>query len=477
MSTIEFPIIYIPNPIAGRPLFNSQIFVGVPDEDPTQPANQKQLRVMQEDGTLVNVAQPFILSAGGVPIYQGSIVRLDVVGDYAMTILDSGGGQIYHFDNVLEGTGLSGLFDGPDPTLANSAAAIIVGTSTPDVSPHVASGPTTTQAKADGTTAAPYFINPLGGGLRTANKAVTGTEQILIESDKVSDPNALTVSRNILITDANMWLYRDAAGAITLTIPQDLFLPGTPNQYAEFIIDNSDEAFSDNVVVAGGGTVVLIGSTTASPGNVIFVKQRSPNVYRLSASAAAASVSTDDVVNVSSVISGGASSTTALNSLQSQITALPVVPVVLRNTKTSTQTKTSDIALAIDDDLKIASLVVGTVYAVELEVAGLFTDGGLNFYLGTDNGTPTEFVTYSWSSSEASLITEDVGMTITLEPTAANAIDISPQVAARTVGISIKGYLTLPAGATTIGLFWAQDTSNANGSSITGGNIRVSNIG
>ena len=103
MSLINFPILYIPDPGKGRPLFNGQIYVGQPDLDPTVLANQKQLNVIQEDGTVVPVAQPFVLSAGGVPVYNGKHVRLDVTGNYSIKILSKLSVQVYYIENVFEG--------------------------------------------------------------------------------------------------------------------------------------------------------------------------------------------------------------------------------------------------------------------------------------------------------------------------------------------------------------------------------------
>lgn len=103
MSVINFPILYIPDSTKGRPLFNGQIFVGEPDLDPEIEINQKQLSIVQEDGTIVGVEQPFILSAGGVPVFNGSPVRLDVDGNYAIKILDKNGSQTYFIENVFDG--------------------------------------------------------------------------------------------------------------------------------------------------------------------------------------------------------------------------------------------------------------------------------------------------------------------------------------------------------------------------------------
>jgi hypothetical protein len=63
------------------------------------------------------------------------------------------------------GGGGSNLFPGADPTLLDSSAAIIIGTNTPDVSAHIAMGPTVIQAKADATTNADLHLQRLGGAV------------------------------------------------------------------------------------------------------------------------------------------------------------------------------------------------------------------------------------------------------------------------------------------------------------------------
>jgi len=103
MSVINWPILYIPDPTKGRPLFSGQIFVGEPDTDPQVAINQKQLNVIEENGTVVSVSQPFPLSAGGVPVYNGNPVRLDVDGNYSIKILNKLGAQVYYVENVYEG--------------------------------------------------------------------------------------------------------------------------------------------------------------------------------------------------------------------------------------------------------------------------------------------------------------------------------------------------------------------------------------
>jgi len=107
MAIINFPILYIPDPDKNNTLFNGQIYVGEPGQDAANiPTNQKQLRVVDDNNVLIDVVQPFKLSAGGVPVYQptGQPVRLDVEGDFSLLILDKTGQQKYYIRNVYSGT-------------------------------------------------------------------------------------------------------------------------------------------------------------------------------------------------------------------------------------------------------------------------------------------------------------------------------------------------------------------------------------
>lgn len=73
----------------GKPVASGYIYVGEPDTDPEVAVNQKTLTVLQEDGTEVVVDQPLRTSAGGLPIYSGSVVTMLVDGDYSLKVLDS----------------------------------------------------------------------------------------------------------------------------------------------------------------------------------------------------------------------------------------------------------------------------------------------------------------------------------------------------------------------------------------------------
>lgn len=95
-----FPYDYIPDPTRGRPLFFGKIFIGLPDTDPTIPANQKESLLIQENGSTVPAEYPILTSAGGVPTYNGSSVAISVTGSYSIAILDNQNNQVYYFANA-----------------------------------------------------------------------------------------------------------------------------------------------------------------------------------------------------------------------------------------------------------------------------------------------------------------------------------------------------------------------------------------
>lgn len=96
---------YMPEPDRSGAIGNGYIYVGIPDLDPTVVANQKQITVQQEDGTLVEVSQPLRTNSGGVPVYQGSPVTLLVSGDYSILIQSSSTAQKYYVPSAQIGVG------------------------------------------------------------------------------------------------------------------------------------------------------------------------------------------------------------------------------------------------------------------------------------------------------------------------------------------------------------------------------------
>jgi len=94
---------YFPSPDRSKAIGGGYIYVGTPDRDPSIPANQKQITIQQEDGTLVEVAQPLRTLAGGVPEYQGSPVTILVDGDYSLLIQSSSTAQKYYVPSAQIG--------------------------------------------------------------------------------------------------------------------------------------------------------------------------------------------------------------------------------------------------------------------------------------------------------------------------------------------------------------------------------------
>ena len=112
MSEITNPFIYIADPTKSRALFNAKLFFGIPDTDPTQGANQKLVKGIQENGSLVSLSQPILTNSGGVPEYLGAPIRLDIAGDYSFTALDRFDAQVYLAPDVSNPETGSEMFSG-----------------------------------------------------------------------------------------------------------------------------------------------------------------------------------------------------------------------------------------------------------------------------------------------------------------------------------------------------------------------------
>lgn len=102
MSLVKLGVGYYPDPTRGRPVFNGSIYVGVPDTDPEIPANQLDISVRQENGTVVPVSQPVQTGAGGVPMYNGSPAQIVVDGNYSLKVLNNQGSQVYYSASATE---------------------------------------------------------------------------------------------------------------------------------------------------------------------------------------------------------------------------------------------------------------------------------------------------------------------------------------------------------------------------------------
>lgn len=107
---VKSPAEYYPNPDRDRPLFNGDMYIGLPDLDPQDiPANQKQVQARQEDGSLVNISQPIAISSGGVPVDANGDVYIQLVvdGAYSQLVNDRFGAQKYYIPNAFDGEPLT----------------------------------------------------------------------------------------------------------------------------------------------------------------------------------------------------------------------------------------------------------------------------------------------------------------------------------------------------------------------------------
>ncbi|WP_447515644.1 phage head-binding domain-containing protein [Escherichia coli] len=81
---------------------NGKIYIGQPDTDPTNPANQIQVYVENEDGSHIPVPQPIIINAGGFPVFGGQIKKFVTVQNYSMAIYDAYNAQQFYFKDVAK---------------------------------------------------------------------------------------------------------------------------------------------------------------------------------------------------------------------------------------------------------------------------------------------------------------------------------------------------------------------------------------
>ena len=130
MTKIVQPLIYFNDPTTSRALFNGEAYYGVPDTDPTQASNQKLVRAVQENGSLVSLTQPININSGGNPTYNGSPVVLDVDGDYSYRVNDRLGAKVIYvprIENPEPGSeGFSGVVAIEDITLSAGQTTVVL---------------------------------------------------------------------------------------------------------------------------------------------------------------------------------------------------------------------------------------------------------------------------------------------------------------------------------------------------------------
>ena len=136
MVTVQMPFNYVPNPVLDRALFNGNVYFGQPNTDPLQPSNQVQVRIVEQDGSFTNIAQPVATGPGGVFLANGAPVQLDIVEiAFSIVITDSNNIQLYSFPNAGPGgtTGREGLISSGglpfDDTVSTTGPTLTITTS------------------------------------------------------------------------------------------------------------------------------------------------------------------------------------------------------------------------------------------------------------------------------------------------------------------------------------------------------------
>lgn len=130
MTQISNPLMYINDKTKSRALFNGSLFFGLVDTDPTIASNQKLVKAVQENGSLVNLTQPISLNSGGNPQLNGSPVVLDISGDYSYQANNRTGAKeifVPRVENPEDGSdGFSGVVAIESTTLTAGQTTVIL---------------------------------------------------------------------------------------------------------------------------------------------------------------------------------------------------------------------------------------------------------------------------------------------------------------------------------------------------------------
>lgn len=99
---VSMPSSPFSTPRAFKSVANGKIYIGNPDTDPVNPANQIPVYVVNEDGTEVQVSQPIIINAGGFPVYNGQIMKFITKQNFSMAVYDAYGTQQYYWPDISQ---------------------------------------------------------------------------------------------------------------------------------------------------------------------------------------------------------------------------------------------------------------------------------------------------------------------------------------------------------------------------------------
>ena len=248
-SVITSPSEYVAEVNTNKPVFNGQMYIGEPDLDPEIPANQKQVSILNENGTKTPIAQPIAISAGGVFVDDnGDFVRLVVDGNYSQKILDRFGSQVYYIPNAFFG----------EPIVPGSSGLIYRVEFTNDILNDTISPPAFESDY--------YDSNKINGsGSKWYKDGTTGTPSTETDTKIFNANGDGYISDSVLVFDSV-----DDAKATSLYINQKVrttgFSDSNSNGASDYRIEASQavDGFADHAV-NNGNVIKLVANSEVSP--------------------------------------------------------------------------------------------------------------------------------------------------------------------------------------------------------------------
>jgi len=127
--TFEFPVQYFPDPTIFGALGLGSLYVGVPNGNPaTVPGDRIQVYAARQGLSDLAISQPISISAGGVPLYNGSPVTLKVLAPYSVQALDYLGVMVYNSphggDEISEFIAIDARIDAIDILISSKIGTV-----------------------------------------------------------------------------------------------------------------------------------------------------------------------------------------------------------------------------------------------------------------------------------------------------------------------------------------------------------------
>lgn len=126
---ISMPATPFSTPRAFKAVANGKIYIGLPDTDPVNPANQIPVYIVNENGTEVQIAQPIIINAGGFPVYNGQIAKFITKQNFSMAVLDAYNAQQFYWPDLsnVDPAIVNGKIDSLISDLSSTSGAEMIG--------------------------------------------------------------------------------------------------------------------------------------------------------------------------------------------------------------------------------------------------------------------------------------------------------------------------------------------------------------